>query len=286
MAIYERAYRAYAGPVTGEATRFLVLPRYAFEGVFASKLFTGFFALCFVPSLVGAVLVYLHHNLKALEVMGLQPQDLIRIDASFFQGLLSICGMMLGFVLTLVVGPGLISRDLVHDALPLYLSRPITRAEYVAGKMTVLVLLLSVTSWVPLLLVWALQAWLDPAWAASHPRIAPAIALSGLLWIVSISLLAMALSATFKRRLLAQAGLFAVFFVAAAFGGIVNGTFGTTWGLLLALSQVVLRIWHGLFGTPPLEDLPLVPSWVALFAYWAGCVGVLAKKVRAHEVVK
>ena len=115
MAIYERAYRGYAGPVTPTWSRFLVLPRYAFETVFASKMFTSFFALCFVPSLVGAVLVYLHHNLKALTILNMTPDQLLPIDARFFLWLLTISALMLGFLLTLLVGPGLISRDLLHD---------------------------------------------------------------------------------------------------------------------------------------------------------------------------
>ena len=95
MAIYERAYRGYAGPVTPSWSRFLVLPRYAFEAVFASKLFTSFFALCFLPSIVGVVLVYLHHNLKALTVLDMTPDQLITIDARFFLVLLTISALML-----------------------------------------------------------------------------------------------------------------------------------------------------------------------------------------------
>ena len=287
MAIYERAYRGYAGPVTPAWSRFLVLPRYAFEAVFASKMFTSFFALCFVPSLVGAVLVYLHHNLKALTVLNLTPDQLLPIDARFFLWLLTISALMLGFLLTLLVGPGLISRDLLHDALPLYLSRPFSRSEYVMGKLSVLVILQSVVSWVPLLLVWILEAALDPSWAAGHLRIVPALVLGGLLWILLLSLLTLAISATVKRRILAQATLLGFFFIAAAFGAIVNQILVTTYGSMLALSEVIQHIWAGLFGTPTLsaQPLSLPAAWLAAGIYAALCLRQLARKVRAHEVV-
>lgn len=286
MAIYERAYRAYAGPVTPEWSRFLVLPRYAFEAVFASKLFTAFFTLCFVPALVGAVLVYLHHNVKAMTVLGITPDELIVIDGTFFLWLLTISSLMLGFLLTLLVGPGLISRDLLHDALPLYLSRPFSRAEYVAGKMAVLILLQSAVSWVPLLLVWTLKASLDPAWAGRNLRIVPALVVGGLLWIVLLALLALAISATVKRRILAQATLVGFFFILAAFGGVVNAILGTSYGAMLALSEVIQRIWAGLFGVPPLSTngMPLTLAWVSAAAFALLCLRQLARKVRAHEV--
>ena len=287
MAIYERAYRAYVGPTTPEWSRFLVLPRYAFEAVFASKLFTSFFALCFVPSLVGAVLVYLHHNLKALAVLNITSDQLIVINPTFFLWLLTISSLMLGFLLTLLVGPGLISRDLLHDALPLYLSRPFSRGEYVAGKMSVLVILQSSVSWVPLLLVWLLQASLDRSWGLANLRILPALVIGGLLWILLLSLLALAISATVKRRILAQATLVGFFFILAAFGAIVNGILGTTYGTMLALSEVIQRIWAGLFGVAPLnpDSMPLAAAWVSAVAFSLLCLRQLARKVRAHEVV-
>ena len=49
----------------------------------------------------------------------------------------------LAFLLTTLVGPSLIAPDLSNGALPLYLSRPFSRIQYVAGKMIVLLLLLS-----------------------------------------------------------------------------------------------------------------------------------------------
>ena len=45
MAVYGRSYRRYAGVLTPTWSRFLIFPRYAYETVFKSKLFVGFFAL-------------------------------------------------------------------------------------------------------------------------------------------------------------------------------------------------------------------------------------------------
>ena len=52
MAVYEHTYKQYLGKLTPEWSRFLVIPRHAFRDVFKSKLFTAFFAICFLPLLV------------------------------------------------------------------------------------------------------------------------------------------------------------------------------------------------------------------------------------------
>src|SRR5438876_149914 len=85
MAVYEHTYRQYAGPLTPEWSRFLIIPRHAYRDVFRSKLFTAFFVACFVPLLVEAILIYLHHNVTALAIMKTNVAQLIEIDASFFE---------------------------------------------------------------------------------------------------------------------------------------------------------------------------------------------------------
>ena len=50
------------------------------------------------------------------------------------------------------------SPDLRNNGLPLYLSRPFSRTEYVLGKMSVLLILLSAITWVPGLLLFLFQA--------------------------------------------------------------------------------------------------------------------------------
>ncbi len=140
MAVYEQTYKRYAGKLTPEWSRFLIIPRHAYRAVFGSKLFTAFFVICFIPLLVEAILIYLHHNISALAIMKIDVKQLVPIDASFFQTFVSIQGGFAFFV-ALLVGPPLVSRDLRNNALPLYLCRPFSRTEYVMGKMSVILIL-------------------------------------------------------------------------------------------------------------------------------------------------
>ena len=77
MAVYEQTYKRYAGRLTPEWSRFLIIPRHALRGVFNSKLFTAFFVVCFIPLLVEAVLIYLHHNVTALAIMNLNVREVV-----------------------------------------------------------------------------------------------------------------------------------------------------------------------------------------------------------------
>ena len=62
MAVYKRSYRGYSGPVTSEWSRFAIIPRYAYRGLFRSKIMTAFFVICFIPPLVFLFLIYLANN--------------------------------------------------------------------------------------------------------------------------------------------------------------------------------------------------------------------------------
>src|SRR6185369_7641692 len=109
MAVYEHTYKQYLGKLTPEWSRFLVIPRHAFRDVFRSKLFTGFFIVCFIPLLIEAILIYLHHNVNALAILKANIQELIPIDAFFFQTFVSVQAGFAFFV-TLLVGPPLVAR--------------------------------------------------------------------------------------------------------------------------------------------------------------------------------
>src|SRR5215210_8029703 len=187
MAVYEHSYRQYEGRLTPEWSRFLIIPRHAYRDVFRSKLFVAFFAACFIYPLLAAIVVYLHHNVNAIALLKINVRELVPINASFFHYMVTFQGS-LAFFMTVLVGPPLISRDMANNALPLYLCRPFSRGEYVAGKMSVLLILLSLITWVPALLIFFFQAYLEgPVWLGSNIWIAGSIFLGSAVWIVLLA---------------------------------------------------------------------------------------------------
>ena len=292
MAVYEHTYKPYAGPLTTEWSRFLVIPRHAYRDVYRSKFFVAFFALCFVCPLVMAILIYLHHNLTAMAIFQINLRDLAPINAMFFRIFMGV-QTSLAFILTVLIGPPLISRDLANNALPLYLCRPFSRAEYVFGKMSVLVILISAITWVPGELLFFFQVYLAGAgWAASNLYIAAAIFVLSWLWIILLALVSVTISAWVKWRIAASAALFGLFIISNAIGFMVSGVLQTRWGLLFNLFWVLRTIEDGLFrepnsaGLPNWMVLPTTAAWLSLGLFCAGCLFLLTRKVRAYEVVR
>src|SRR5262249_57308853 len=120
MAVYKHTYQRYEGPLMPSWSRLLIIPRYAYRDLFRSKFFSVFFVLCLLGPLGAAALIYLRHNAMVLSAFKIPVAELFPIDGKFFLGFLLFQGQ-LAFLLTAFVGPGLISPDLVNNALPLYL---------------------------------------------------------------------------------------------------------------------------------------------------------------------
>ena len=143
MAVYKKVYRPYEGELTASLSRFLVIPRYAFEEMRKSRFLTIFFLASFIYPLICALIIYVQHNVSALNLLGLQNANrLISINVTFFMSLLGWQSMMALF-LAAFTGPGQVSPDLANNALSLYLARPFSRVEYVLGKMSILLALMS-----------------------------------------------------------------------------------------------------------------------------------------------
>jgi len=264
----------------------LVLFRYSRRNLFRSKLQTGLFVLCFFYPLVSLITIYLAHNLSFLERFGTTGGPFVRIDNKFFFYFVNVQGM-LAFVLTAFSGPGLISPDIANGALPLYFCRPFYRAEYVLGKASVLAILLSEITWVPGLVLFAVQASLAGSeWAWHHLWIAGSIILSSLIWIAILSLLAMALSAWVKWRIVAGALLLAVLFFGAGFAQAINGVMRTQSGHFIDIVYLMATVWSSLFRMDSGRAMPPAQAWIALLGYCGICLALLVRKVRAYEVIK
>jgi ABC-2 type transport system permease protein len=285
MAVYRRNYKPYTGGLTPAWSRFLVIFRYSRKSLFRSKVQTGLFVVCFFFPLACLVMIYLAHSAGFLAKIGI-PSEILSIDNNFFFRYMSTQGA-LAFLLTAFAGPGLISPDLANGALPLYFCRPFSRAEYVLGKSSVLAILLSAVTWIPGLVLFAMQASLAGAsWAWTNLWIAGSLILSSLIWISVLSLLAMALSAWVKWRIVAGALLLGVMFFGAGFGQAINAVLRTDSGYFFNLGYLMATIWNALFHIDRMHDIPIFQAWIALLFYCSVCLWLLLRKVRAYEVVR
>jgi len=291
MAVYERRYTPYDGTLTPRKSRFLVLPAYSYKEILSSKMFLiflaawGLWALLVLP-----ILIYLPHNLAFLEKFGVDPETVkgaFNFDAGFFFGWFMVPSMVVAYLSALVVGPALVSADLRNNGLPLYLARPFGRWEYVLGKSAVMLILLSAITWVPGLFLFVFQSYMEGwDWFSGNLGVAVGIFFTSWIWIVQLCVISLALSAYLKWKPVARLSLILIFVVMPRIGDVINLILSTSWGSVMDLLKMTGIIATGMFGIASRSAVPLPVAWISLILFCAVCVGLMAKKVRAYEVVK
>lgn len=286
MTVYQRAYRGYTGDLAGSFARPWAIARYGLADLFASKLFLAFFFACFLPSVVFMIVIYLRYNLEALAQFQISLGEGFVIDADFFASYLHPPLAVFSFLMVLLVGPALVSPDLRNNALPLYLSRPLTKLDYVLGKLIVLIVLTSAISWVPGVLLFLLQASLgESGWVWQNLHIPVAMVVSSLAWIVILSMIALAISAWVKWKLVARLGFLGLVFVSSAMGSVISRVFGDWKGAMINLFDIYHAIVSQLYGVPPDIDIPALAPWTMALVIVVVASLALFRRIRAFEVV-
>ena len=295
MPVYDRRYRGWIGESRPPRSAVWTIARYGLRELFASRLLLVVFIACCLPFVVFATILYVASNLEVLAIFEVSDAGPLQEAARgnlFFIYFSIQAG--LAFVLASFAGPTLIGPDLVHGALPLYLSRPVRRREYVLGKLAILLLPLSAITWVPGLLLVALQGALSGAgWLVASWREPWAIFVASWAWILLLALLALAVSAWIRWRPLATGALFGIMVLGSAFGTAVTEILGSRWGKLLVPLELLESIFIDLFGHLPMflrvdrtRDLPVWAAWLGFAALTLAALALLRRKIRAFEVVR
>ncbi len=135
------------------------------------------------------------------------------LNLSFF-ALPASNGAVLFFVslMAAVIGAGLIADDVQSMAFTLYLSRPITQADYLLAKAAILAPLVSMVTILPLLLTALVAAILGFfSWTIALEAMGVSLVIGGLLTLFYTSV-TLFLSSLTRRKGIAAAGVFAVNF--------------------------------------------------------------------------
>ncbi|MBI5083056.1 MAG: hypothetical protein HZB13_00435 [Acidobacteria bacterium] len=155
------------------------------------------------------------------------------------------------------------------------------------ARMMVLVGLLSMVTWVPGVILFTMQSSMAGwGWFTTNWRLGAGVVSGFLLWIVLVSLVAMASSAYVKWRIIAGALVLGFFFILAGVAEMVNGVLRVDWGSLLNPSKSMYHIWCWMLGA----ELPEGPgTWEqasAVAALAVLLIMVLERKLRPVEVIK
>jgi ABC-2 type transport system permease protein len=289
MAVHSHVFRPYEGVRTSLRTRWLVVARYALRDALALKRTLALLVLAAFPLLAGAALIYLHHNLEAVTIL---PAEMVKgltnalpINAKFFYWLLTIEGYV-AFVLTAAIGPRILVNDFRDNGLPLYLSRPLTRVDYVLGKAAAIAFITSLVTWVPLLLLVGLQSTLERGWLLANWWVVPAILLGAWSAIALFALASLAVAAVLRRRAMAEASFVAMFIVVPLVAVVIDQFLHARWAIRLFLPAIYESLWTPLFRLQQSNGLSAGGALVSLTLALVLASTVLLRRVRAWEIVR
>jgi len=291
MAIFVKAYRGYDGELTKPLDRTLVIFRYAMADVFESRLFSAFFALCFLLPVLLMCGIYLFHNIDLLVQMEVNLDELTEIDGNFFLLSMQYPQNFMLFIMVMAIAPVMISPDIRNNAMPLYLSRPISKASYILGKLMVLLVLGSLISWIPALPLFALQGYLEGnGWLVDNFYLIFASIATSLIWIVSLSLLAFAVSAYVKWKAVARIAFFGILFFGSVLGGVLTEIFGGWTGYMVNVYAGIEVLMRELYNADSnlldwLADMQVEYALLQFFLLSGISLAVLTRRIRAFQVV-
>jgi len=257
----------------------LVIARTGLEQLVRRRAFIAMMLFAWAPCAVRAVQIYVAANF--------QQASFLQATAETFRQFLDQQGIFVFFV-TIWVGAGLIANDRRANALQVYLSKPLTRAEYIAGKFAILFALLMFVTWAPAMTLLVVQVAFAGSFAFVRENLflVPAITLLSLLQVLLASLTMLALSSLSKSSRfvgIMYAGL--IFFTSALFNAVraITGRSTMAW---LAPTETLGQLGDVIFRLEPRFDLPPAAAVATLVILLVGSASVLERRVRGVAVVQ
>ncbi|MED7927645.1 ABC transporter permease [Nonomuraea sp. LP-02] len=244
--IYDIGYRHYDGPRLGRAHSFRALAVHSLRGIFGlgrparSKIVPfALFAIMLMPAVVSIALMAL---LKERGIAYSAYAVIMQAVVAIFLASQS---------------PTVVAPDLRHRVLPLYLSRPVSVADYVAAKVAAMTVAVFLLVAVPLTLIYVGEVVVDLPGDPATGEYAGSI-LMALVLALLLAVFGLALASFTPRRGLGVASVMVVYLLSSASVPIVYGTLysngneaAASWAWLLNPFWLVDAVQSWLFGTPP-----------------------------------
>ena len=277
--IHDQSYRRYQGTREPAGRGWMVIARTGIRALLGHKVFLGVMVLAWLPFLVRTVQIY-------AVTMYPQAGQVLPVDLAMFRSFVEFQGLFAFFV-TVYVGAGLIANDRRANALQLYLSKPLRRSEYVAGKLVVLVVFLLWATLLPALVLVVMQVILSGSleFLRASPIVVPAVLLASLLRVIVAAFTMLALSSLSKSARYVAVLYTGVVFFSEAIYLVLRLVTGSTRVAWVSVSGNLSVVTDAMFRQPPRYDTPVLVSLIVLAGLLALSVSVLDRRVRGVEVV-
>lgn len=301
--IADVSYRNYDGPLLRHRHRWWIIARTMIALALKRRglYVLGIFAM--LPAVLGGFVLFLRNQTAEMGSMSDPKLFAYGMNEAYNGSLFWL------FLITLTAGAGTIAADNRANALQVYLSRPLTKNDYLAGKWTALFLILFVVGVVPLLVLYlfCLGSFHEHGFLKNNPNLIAHLMLAAALPAVLHASLIVGFSACTNRPLLAgglYAGLYVGLPIILAVVALILSESGhpklgvtvgklSIGGVLDGIALHVFDVVPSLFGQPLMRagrTMPPNPYLGPLLAAYSllvvGGLAVARARIRAVEVVR
>jgi len=280
MPIYDQGYRRYEARAPLHQIRFWPITREALRMILAKRAFLILLAVSFLPFVVRVGQIYIVTRFP-------EAGRVLPIDGRLFGAFLN---EQIGFTILLSIfgASGLVANDLRTGAILVYLSRPLTQRDYIAGKLLVPLSLNLAVTLVPGLVLYLTGLALSPEqylkWELSW--IAPAIVAHAVAVSLVVSLVVLAISSLSRSARVAGLAFVGLVFGLEMIRLVLQNAFNRKEAVLLSLQADLQSLGVALFGVVN-RQLDIFWGWplLVLVVVSLGCLAILRSRVRAVEIV-
>ena len=278
MPIHDQSYRHYGGGRAMPGRSWTVIAWAGIKTILRKRIFLGLLLFSLAQFVVRAVQIWISSN---------YPQAaMLTPTAETFREFLERQDFFV-FMITIYVGAGLIANDRRANALQIYLSKPLMRSEYIAGKLAILFSFLLLVTLVPALLLLLLKVLLDGNFTFLNNNLflIPAITVGSLLQVTLASFTMLALSSLSKSaRYVGILYVGITFFTSAIYGVfyLITGSSRVSW---ISISANLAQVVDVVFRLKPRYATPWQVSLLVIIGLVVLSISILERRVRGVEVV-
>lgn len=279
--IHDQGYRRYGGGRAPRGQAWLVIARSGIRTMLARRTFLGLLLFAWIPFFFRTAQIFVVANMP-------QVSQYLAVRAEAFHDMVDSWYVnLIVFVIAVYVGAGLIANDRRANALQIYLAKPLTRTEYIFGKLAVLSTFLLGVTWLPAIVLLVVQVVVagNFAFFRDNAFLFPAITVFTFIQVATVSMTIVALSSlSNSSRYVGILYSAIVFFTQAIYGVLFAVTRSTTFSWV-SFSANLSQISDVIFRTRPRYDTPWPVSFLVIALVIAACGVVLERRVRGVEVV-
>lgn len=318
MTIHDQSYKHWDGRLEPRLLRWLPMVPYQLRMTLTKRLIWLLLFLSFVPTIVFALMIYagspkgpVGQNSEMLfEMVGIarranrglaRAQQFIDTSRPLAERYLE--GARRGFSLFLiyfqsffvlitcsVVGSGLIAKDMRSNAIEIYLTKPLTRTDYVLGKLTIIGAFVFLVTFVPSMIVFLVASALLPGFFTAAWTVLPSLLAACLIASAVNGIVILGLSSLTKSGRFASVIWFSLCFLSWVIGKVLSVITENGWFNLISyrsnfqfVFDAIFRIEDSRLNRDVVEVVGPTGPALVLLGYTIGAIVILRTTIQGRE---